>query len=51
MLMHADNRRVDHLYGGIMGAGQSVHDLGPHARSSLANEAIVAGGVRTEFVR
>jgi hypothetical protein len=50
MLMHADNGGVDHLHGGIMGAGQSVHDLGPHARPSPANEAIVAGRVRTEDV-
>src|SRR5262245_32284365 len=49
--MHADNRRVGHLDGGIMGAGQSVHDLGPHARSSPANKAVVAGRVRTEVVR
>ena len=51
MLMHANNRRVDHLHGGIMGAGQCAHKLGPHARPSPANEAIVAGGVRAEVVR
>ena len=49
--MHADNGRVDHLHGGVMSAGQCAHDLGPDARSSPANEAIVASGVRTEVVR
>jgi len=49
--MHADDRRVDHLHGGIMGASQSVHDLGPDARPPPANEAIVASSVRTEVVR
>jgi hypothetical protein len=50
MLMHADNRRVDHLHGGVMGASQSVHDLGPDAdaRPPPANDAIVAGGVGAE---
>jgi phosphoglycolate phosphatase len=34
-----------------MSACQGVHDLGPHARLSPANEAIVAGRIRTEVVR
>jgi hypothetical protein len=34
-----------------MGVGECAHDLGPHARSSPANEPIVAGRVRTEVVR
>ena len=46
--MHTDNRRVDHLHGSVMGASENVHDLGPDARSSPANEAVVASGVRTE---
>ena len=46
MLMHTDNRRVDHLHGSVMGASESFHDLGPDARSSPANEAVVASGVR-----
>src|SRR5262249_559537 len=50
VLMHADNRRVDHLYGVIMSAGQCAHDLGPDARPPPANEAIVASGVRTKVV-
>src|SRR5262249_61917459 len=51
MLVYANDRRVDHLHGGILGAGQCAHELGPHARPSPANEAIVAGRVRTEDVR
>jgi DDE superfamily endonuclease len=43
--------QADRLVGGIMGASQSVHNLGLHARSSPANEAIVAGRVRTEVFR
>jgi len=35
----------------IMGVGQCAHELGPRARPSPTNEAIVAGGVRTEVVR
>ena len=31
-----------------MGACQGVHDLGPHTRSSPANEAIVAGRVSAD---
>jgi hypothetical protein len=34
-----------------MSAGECAHDLGPDARSSPANEAIVTSGVRTEVVR
>ena len=51
VLMHADDRRVDHLYSGVMSAGQCAHDPGPYARSSPANEAVVASGVRTERIR
>jgi putative ABC transport system substrate-binding protein len=32
--MHADNRRVDHLHGSVMGASQRVHDLAPGAKPS-----------------
>ena len=48
--MHADNRRVDHLHRRIMGSGQRVHDAAPDASPSPANEAVVAGGVRTEVI-
>ena len=49
--MHADNGRVDHLRGRVVGASQRVHNLAPDARPPPANEAIVAGGVRTKTVR
>jgi hypothetical protein len=48
VLVHADNRRVDHLHGGVMGASQSVHDLGPDTSTPPANETIVAGGIGAE---
>lgn len=48
--MHTNNRRLDHLHGGIMGAGKCGHEPGPHARPSPADEPIVAGRVRTEGV-
>src|ERR1700751_5560403 len=51
MLMYANNRGVDHLHGGIMGAGQCTHELCPHARASPANEAIVASRVRAKVIR
>src|SRR5215510_14546228 len=51
MLMHADNRRVDHLHGSVVGARERVHNPGPDASPPPANEAIVAGAVRTEAVR
>ncbi len=44
--MNADDRRVDHLHGRVMGTSQCVHNLRPDARSSPADKAIVAGGVR-----
>jgi hypothetical protein len=44
-LIHADNRRVDHLHGGVVGASESVHDLSPDTGT---NEAIVAGGIGAE---
>src|SRR6476646_1213313 len=33
-----------------MGGGQRVHDAAPDASPSPANEAVVAGGVRTEVI-
>src|SRR5262245_53281863 len=38
-------------HGGVMRAGECVHDFGPDARSPPANEAIVTSGVRAEVVR
>jgi hypothetical protein len=49
--MHPDNRRVDHLHSGAMSTGPCVHIPRPSARSSPANEAVVASGVRTEVIR
>src|SRR3954453_10567994 len=49
--MHAHNRCVDHLHGGVVGPGERAHDLGPDARSSPANKTIVAGRVRTGVIR
>ena len=49
--MHADNRRVDHLYGRVMGTTECIHNPAPDASPPPANEAIVAGGVRTKTVR
>jgi len=51
MLIHADNRGVDHLDSGIIGSGERVHDTAPHAGPPPANEAVVASGVGTEHIR
>ena len=51
MLMYADDRRVDHLHRGVMGASQCIHNPGPHARSTPANETIVTSGARAECMR
>jgi hypothetical protein len=51
VLMYADYRRIDHLYGCIMRGGQRVQNPAPDARPSPAHEAIVAGGVRAKVVR
>ena len=32
MLMHADNRRIDHLHGRVMRSSQRIHNPAPHAR-------------------
>jgi len=49
--MHADDRCVDHLHSSVLSAGERAHDLGPNARSSPANEAIVASGVWAGLLR
>ena len=48
MLMHADNRGVDHLDRGIMGSRKCVYDSTPDASPPPPNESVVASGVRTE---
>ena len=42
MLVHADDRRIDHLHGRIMSGGQRLHDPVPDASPPPANEPIVA---------
>ena len=51
MLMYANDRCVDHLHSGIMGVRHCAHELGPYARPTPPNEAIVAGRVRTKVAR
>jgi hypothetical protein len=51
MLMHADNRDVDHLDSGIMRSGKRVYDAAPDASSPPPDEAVIASGVRTKRFR
>src|ERR687893_769234 len=44
MLMHADDRSVDHLDGRIVGRGERVNDPALDARPAPTDETIVAGG-------
>src|SRR5437879_5562512 len=48
ILMHADNRGVDHLDSGIMGTGKCVDDAAPDTSPPPPNKSVVAGGVRTK---
>jgi hypothetical protein len=48
MLMHADNRGIDHLDSGIMGTGKCVDDAAPDTSPPPPNKSVVAGGVRTK---
>jgi hypothetical protein len=45
MLVHADDRRIDHLHRRIMSGGQRIHDPVPDTSPPPANEAVVAGRV------
>lgn len=47
VLMHADNRGVDHLDGGIMGGRECVYDTTAQADPPPTNEAVGASGVGT----
>jgi hypothetical protein len=49
--MHENDGCVDHLDRKLMNPGEGAHDVGPDTGSSPANEAMVAGRVRTEAVR
>ena len=51
VLVHAHDRRVDHLHRRVMSGGERIHDLVPDASPAPANEAIVAGGMGTEALR
>jgi hypothetical protein len=51
VLMHTDDRRIDHLHYRIMSCGQCIHNLIPDASPSPANEAIVAGRIGTKALR
>jgi hypothetical protein len=51
MLVHADDRGVDHLNGGVMGSGECVHNPALDPSPSPTNESLVAGGVWTEAGR
>jgi hypothetical protein len=50
MLMHADNRGVDHLDGCIMSSGECIYDAALDAGPPPADEAVVASGVGTERI-
>ena len=41
VLVHAHNRRIDHLHRRIMTGGQRIHDSVPNASPPPANEAVV----------
>src|ERR1044072_1251966 len=51
VLMHADNRRIDNLYGCVMRGGQRIHNPAPDACPSPTDKAIVAGGVGAKVHR
>src|SRR5262245_41986970 len=48
VLMHSDNRRVDHPNGCVMRRGQRVHDPAPDTSPPPADEAIIRGSIRPE---
>jgi len=51
VLMHADNRGVDHLDGCVMGSGKCVYDTTPHTGPPPANEAVLARCLGIERIR
>src|SRR4029077_6524604 len=48
VLVHAHDRRVDHLDGGIMGGSERVNDPAPEPGTTPAYKAVVASGAGTE---
>src|SRR3954447_4017922 len=51
MLMHSDNRGVDHLNRGIVGSGKCVYNAAPDTSPPPADETVIAGRVRTKMIR
>jgi hypothetical protein len=51
VLVHAHDRRVDHLHSGVMTGCQRIHNLIPDASPPPANEAIVTSGAVTVVLR
>ena len=51
MLVHAHDRRIDHLHRRIMSSGQHLHDPVPDAGPPPANEPIVASGTGSVGLR
>src|SRR5512140_2980560 len=51
VLMHADNRGVDHLDSGIMSAGKRIYDAAPDAGPSPTDEAVITSGVWAKRLR
>ena len=47
VLVHAHDRRIDHLHRRIMSSSQRFHDLVPDASASPANEAVIASCMGT----
>ena len=48
VLVHAHNRRIDHVHRRVMSTGEGVHDLIPNTSPAPTNEAVVADGMRTK---
>src|SRR6185437_10016696 len=51
MLMHADNRGVDHLHSSIIGGSKCVDDAAPDTSPPPADETVIAGRVRAKMIR
>lgn len=47
MLVHADDRRIDHLHRRIMCGGQRIHDPVADTSPLLATEEVVASRIGT----
>jgi hypothetical protein len=51
VLVHTDNRRIDHLNRHIMSSGQHIHDPVPDSSPTPADEAVVASRRRSLALR